>query len=177
MGVEDRLLRPAPAQSYRPVNVQLHVPTDALIATINLLRRAGRRESGLFWYGPRDKAGNGIVAYVVAPRQRMSWGNYAVSSQSLTEVVRRLPDDWKPVAQVHSHPGTRVEHSNYDDQMVSSSRALSLVFPLYGRGVSHFPSGVGIHEFQSDYWHLLDPALARRRVLLIEGPVRVEDLR
>jgi hypothetical protein len=177
MDVEDDLFRAPPAHPYQPVDLQLRLPADALTATIDLLCRAGRRESGLFWYGPRDSAGNGSVAYVVAPRQRMTWGNYAVSAQALAEIVHRLPGDWKPLAQVHSHPGPRVEHSNYDDRMVSSRRALSLVFPSYGQRSEPFPIGVGIHEWQNDYWHLLDLASAQQRVLLIGGTVRVEDMR
>jgi hypothetical protein len=177
MDSEDDLLRPLPLSLYRPVDLQLRVSPDALTATLDLLRRAGNRESGLFWYGPRDPVGNGTVAYVVAPRQRMSWGNYHVSAQDLGEVVYRLPDNWKPLAQVHSHPGFRVEHSNYDDSMVSSHRVLSLVFPSYGRGVEPFPNGVGVHEWQDDYWHLLDLASVRRRIVLIDGTVRAEDLR
>jgi hypothetical protein len=177
MDVEDDLFRAPPAHPYQPVDLQLRVPADALKATIDLLRRAGRRESGLFWYGPRDRVGNGLVAYVVAPRQRMTWGNYFVSAQALAEIVNGLPNDWKPLAQVHSHPGLRVEHSNYDDRMVSSRRALSLVFPYYGRRNEPFPIGVGVHEWQNDYWYLLDLASAQRRVLLIGGTVRVEDMR
>jgi hypothetical protein len=175
---EDDLLRPRPVHPYRPVDLQLRVPASALTATLELLCRAGRRESGVFWYGPRDYVGNGEVAYVVAPRQRMSWGNYAVSGEALAEVVNRLLDGWKPLAQVHSHPGSRVEHSNYDDRMASSRRALSLVFPLYGRDTGEqFPAGVGVHEWQDDYWHLLDSGFARRRVILVDGTVQVEDMR
>jgi hypothetical protein len=175
---EDDLLRPRPLYPYRPVDLQLRVPIGALTATLELLYRAGRRESGVFWYGPRDHAGNGDVAYVVAPRQRMSWGNYAVSGEALAEVVNRLHDGWKPLAQVHSHPGLRVEHSNYDDRMASSRRALSLVFPSYGRPAGEpFPAGVGVHEWQDDYWHLLDPDFAERRVILVDGTAQVEDMR
>jgi len=177
MDIEDELRRPPPIYPYQPVDLQLLVPLDALSATLALLRRAGRNESGLFWYGPRDSSGNGTVAYVVAPRQRMSWGNYAVSAQALGEIVHRLPDNWKTLAQVHSHPGAGVEHSNYDDRMVISHRVLSLVFPFYGRGSGPFPVGVGVHEWQNEYWHLLDFELAQPRVLLIEGRARVEDLR
>lgn len=177
MDTEDDLLRPPPVEPYRTGDLQLRVPADALKATIGLLRKAGRRESGLFWYGPRDTAGNGSVAYVVAPRQRMTWGNYAVSAEALAEIVHRLPDGWKPLAQVHSHPGQGVEHSNYDDRMVSSRRALSLVFPSYGRCTAPFPIGIGVHEWQNDYWHLLDVTTAQNRVVLIGGTVRVEDLR
>jgi hypothetical protein len=177
MDSEDDLFRLPPPCPYVPVDLQLSAPVRALTATITLLRRAGRRESGLLWYGPRDIAGNGTVAYVVAPRQRMTQGNYTIPADALAEVVHRLPDAWKPLAQVHSHPGRRVEHSSYDDRLVSSRRALSLVFPSYGRSDEPFPIGVGIHEWQNDYWHLLDPNSAGRRVVIIDGAVRVEDMR
>ncbi|HUO22703.1 MAG TPA: Mov34/MPN/PAD-1 family protein [Caulobacteraceae bacterium] len=177
MDDEDDLFRPPPPCPYQPSAVQLHVPMTALTATLTLLQRAGRRESGVFWYGARHPDGGGQVAYVVAPRQRMSWGNYGVSATALAEVVHRLPDGWKPLAQVHSHPGGRVEHSNYDDRMASSRKALSLVFPFYGRLNSVFPVGVGVHEWQNDYWHLLPPDTAAKRVVLTDGEVRVEDFR
>lgn len=177
MDAEDDLFRPAPKRPYQPVETQLRIPAEGLRATLALLQRAGRLESGLFWYGPRDAAGNGQVQHIAAPRQRMSWGNYHVSPEALAEIVHRLPDGWKPLAQVHSHPGQRVEHSNYDDKMLSSRRALSLVFPFYGRTNVVFPWGVGIHEWQVDYWHLLDDNLAARRVIVTAGLVTVEDLR
>ena len=174
---EDELGRPPPPRPYIAADLQLQVPSGAIEATRSLLQRAGRRESGLFWYGCRDNRGNGTVAYVVAPRQRMSWGNYHISPEALAEVVQRLPAGWRPLAQVHSHPGVRVEHSNYDDQMASSRRALSLVFPLYGRGDTAFPSGVGVHECQNDYWHLLNAEQASRRIVVFEAAVKSEDLR
>lgn len=174
---EDDLFRPLPPRPYVRGQSLLQIPAGAIAATLSLLQRAGRRESGLFWYGPKDLAGNGRVAYVVAPKQRMSWGSYSVSADALTHVVKGLAEGWKPLAQVHSHPGIRVEHSNYDDRMVSSRRALSLVFPNYGHLQERFPVGVGIHEFQNEYWHLLDPANAAARVRLVDGDVRVDDFR
>lgn len=177
MDSEDDLFRMPPPCPYEPVDLRLSLPAQALAATIALLRRAGRRESGVLWYGSRDTTGNGTVAYVVAPRQRMTWGNYSISAEALAEVVHRLPDDWKPLAQVHSHPGRNVEHSSYDDRMVCSRRILSLVFPSYGRSVKTFPLGVGVHEWQNGYWHLLDHASAEHRVVIVDGTVSVEDMR
>ncbi|MDA9440580.1 hypothetical protein XH98_15975 [Bradyrhizobium sp. CCBAU 51745] len=177
MEAEDDIFRPAPGRLYKPVEAQLCVPADAIEATLNLLQRAGHRESGLFWYGTRDATGNGQVRYVAAPKQQMTWGNYHVSPEALAEIVNRLPEGWKPLAQVHSHPGLRVEHSNYDDRMMSSRKALSLVFPSYGRSTESFPKGVGVHEWQIDYWHLLDDALAARRIVVTGGTVAVEDFR
>lgn len=177
MDSKDDLFRLPPPCPYEPVDLRLSLPAQALAATIALLRRAGRRESGVLWYGSRDATGNGTVAYVVAPRQRMTWGNYSISAEALAEVVHRLPDDWKPLAQVHSHPSRNIEHSSYDDRMVCSRRVLSLVFPSYGRGVKAFPLGVGIHEWQNGYWHLLDPTSAEHRVVIVAGTVSVEDMR
>jgi hypothetical protein len=131
----------------------------------------------VFWYGTRDIQGHGNVEYVVAPQQRMTWGNYSVAPEALAAIVDRLADGWKPLAQVHSHPGTSVEHSNYDDKMVSSKKALSLVFPKYGLWRGTFPEGVGVHEWQNEYWHLLSPNDAKRRVVVVDGAVKIEDLR
>lgn len=76
---EDELRRPPPPRPYQATGLQLSVPSDALSGTLALLQRAGRRESGVFWYGTRDAVGNGVVRYAVAPRQRMTWGNYLVA--------------------------------------------------------------------------------------------------
>ena len=174
---DDNLHRPSPPSPYRAGAAQLRVPVQAFSASLQLLQAAGRRESGLFWYGPRDSNGSGTVGYVVAPRQIMTWGNYSVSTEALTEIVQGLPEDYKPLAQVHSHPRAGVEHSRYDDRLTSSKRALSIVFPHYGHYRGPFPAGLGVHEWQDSYWHLLEPITAGRRVVLVEGPVRVEDRR
>jgi len=178
MDSEEDFRRPPPLSPYKAGHIHLRVPRIAIEATIQLLRRAGRRESGVLWYGVRDRDGHGDVKYVVAPRQRMTWGNYHVSPAALGEVVHRLHENWKPLAQIHSHPGVYVEHSRYDDTAISSRRILSIVFPLYGNLTSPFPVGIGVHEWQDDYWHLLDDADARRRVAVFEGVLeKVEDLR
>jgi len=128
MSMEDEFKRNPPPLPYEPGMLRLFLPLEAVQATHRLLRMAGRRESGVMWYGTKDASGDGTVRYVVAPRQQMRWGNYHVSAEALAEVVHRLPEGLKPLAQAHSHPGEWVEHSTYDDAMVSSNRILSLVF-------------------------------------------------
>ncbi len=169
--------RDPPSRPYRPGAACLGVSRDAVAATLASLRRCGALESCVFWYGPRD-GDQAEVAAVVTPRQAMSWGNYHVGPAALSEMVGLLDDDWKPLAQIHSHPGKRVEHSHYDDVMASSRRALSIVFPSYGRWQGAWPIGIGVHEYQQDYWHLLDAKLAARRVRLTHGRLAlVRDLR
>ena len=178
METEDELRRPPPPCPYQAGPARLYLPDNALAGTLALLQRARRLESGVYWYGTKTKEGDGQVKLVVAPLQYMSWSNFVVSTQALTAIVSRLPDDWKPLAQVHSHPGARVEHSNYDDRMASSKRALSVVFPHYGHCRVSFPGDVGVHEYQNNYWHLLDTEAARRRITVTTAAdVQVEDHR
>lgn len=177
MDSEDDLFRPPALRPYQTGNIRLELPAKALAATRSILQSAGQRECGLFWYGPKDEIGNGRVAYVAAPKQFMNPRNYYIATDALTDLVRQVPDGFKPLAQIHSHPGPRVEHSNYDDRMVSTRKALSLVFPSYGRTRGVFPAGIGVHEFQIDYWHLLDAGNVVKRVIVCEGDVKVEDFR
>lgn len=170
--------RPPPPRPYAWGGQVLSVTVAAVGATLQMLQRAGARESGAFWYGERTPEG-GIVRAVLAPRQRMERDWFDVPPPAMSEMAEVLRDtDWRPLAQIHSHPGPRVEHSVYDDRMIGSRRALSLVVPHYGRWRGPWPSGLGVHEHQDDYWHLLDEAAAGRRVRL--GPpinLLVRDLR
>jgi hypothetical protein len=176
---EDPLRRPPAPAPYVPGSTTLALPASALRATVTLLQRAGARECGAFWYGPRDAAGNGTVKAVIAPRQAMARGNYHVAPAAMSAMVDLLPESaWKPLAQIHSHPGAGVEHSRYDDGMAASTRALSIVFPCYGRWSGPWPHGIGVHEHQSDYWHLLCAAHAAHRVQLsADADILMKDLR
>src|SRR5689334_11485187 len=93
-----------PPRPYRPVEQVLHVPLDAAEATLQMLRRAGERETGLFWYGVRADPVS-IVTSVRAPKQRMTQFNYQVSAAAMTAMTESLDEALRPLAQVHSHPG------------------------------------------------------------------------
>jgi proteasome lid subunit RPN8/RPN11 len=177
---EDFTFRRGPATAYRPSGAVLSLPVNALEATLGLLQRSGRRESCVFWYGTRDReTGLSAVRAVLAPVQTMRPGNYAVSAAAMSQMVTLVTaEDWKPLAQIHSHPGKGVRHSAYDDEMASSRRALSIVFPFYGHWHGRWPTGVGVHEHQNDYWHTLLNQDAARRVEVVEkAPLLIKDLR
>jgi hypothetical protein len=170
-------LRRRPVTRYAPTGRVLDVPADALAATLHLLSRAGAHESCVFWYGAREGLA-GVVRAVRAPRQATTRFNFHVDEAAMSAMAATLDDAWRPVAQVHSHPGDGVEHSGYDDRMVASRRALSLVFPRYGRWDGIFPDRIGVHEWQDGFWHLLSTADARLRVRPVHATgVDVRDLR
>lgn len=174
---EDFLRRPPAPSPYAIGSGLLQIPPSAIAATRFLLQRAGRREACVFWYG--DRSGDiSIVRSVRAPRQRCMPGNYHVEPEWMSDLVRSMPDGWRPLAQIHSHPGVNTEHSRYDDRMISSKKLLSLVFPTYGTALAPWPRGVGVHEWQADYWHMLKPVEVDRRVTLVSDfSVEVKDLR
>lgn len=170
--------RPLPITPYAWSGKTLSISVSAVEATLQMLRRFGAREAGVFWYGERTPEG-GCVSAVLAPRQRMERTWYDVTPDAMSEMVEVLRDtSWRPLAQIHSHPGPWVEHSLYDDKMVSNRRALSLVIPNYGRWSGPWPAGLGVHDFADNYWHLLGKADAARRIQLSPAAdVRVVDLR
>src|SRR5258708_5783528 len=176
---ESAIIRPKPTILYRATSAVLRVPPLAIEATLQALRRQGRVETCCFWFGERDASGNGIVQAVGVPRQRGTWGNYFVPADAMGEMLAALPrEEWRTLAQIHSHPGVSVEHSFYDDRMASSRRALSIVFPNYGHWHAPWPSGTGVHEHQAGYWYLLKADQAAQRVWIEAGDaVIVKDLR
>ena len=170
-------LRAPPRRRYTPSGGVLIVPKNIVVETQNLLCLAGKLEACVFWYGVRE-GNRATVAAVRAPRQTATRFNYHVNEVAMSLMSRTLDDEWRPLAQVHSHPGRSVEHSPYDDAMVASKRALSIVFPNYGKIAGSWPCGIGVHEWQVDYWHLLTPVQAVARVLLADSTdISVEDLR
>lgn len=178
---EGFLWRPPPPGPYRLPAAVLTLPRAVLEQTLGVFRRSAARllEACCFWYGLRTDGGSASALAVVAPKQRNSWGNYSVPAAAVSEMAAATrPRGWVNLAQVHTHPGPGVEHSRYDDGHANSRRALSIVLPCYGRWQGPWPLGVGVHEFQDDYWHLLSEADAALRVAVAEaGDAELLDLR
>jgi hypothetical protein len=154
------------------------VLSGTLAAFIPFAKR--KVEACCFWYGRGDESGNGQVFAIVIPWQENHWGNYTVPANAMAAVSQATRSfGWRNLAQVHTHPGRGVEHSPYDDEHVNSRRALSLVLPQYGKWRGLWPQGIGVHEFQEDYWHLLADEAARQRitVLTIDGDIQILELR
>jgi hypothetical protein len=88
------------------------------------------------------------------------------------------PRGWRNLSQLHTHPGSAVEHSFYDDDHANSRRALSIVLPYYGRSDSWPEATLAVHEFQDNAWHLLDPGQSAQRIVAgADGPCELIDLR
>lgn len=180
MTVDETLLwRPRPTSPYAYTGKLLVVTSAALSKTASTLENAGEVESACLWLGPMDETGNARVAAVVVPKQTNRARNYLVPGEAMLEVsaLARM-HGWTVVAAIHSHPGSGVEHSTYDDQMTPSRRAISIVFPNYGNWRNTWPFGLGVHEYSDKYWHMLHPVDVQARVRLNDSDgVQIMDLR
>jgi hypothetical protein len=151
----------------------LAVPADALRMTADFLRSMAGVEACCFWYGDRPEAGQAGVRAIIIPRQENRPGNYHVEPDAMIRVANATrPKGWKNLAQIHSHPGSDVHHSGYDDEMANSRRALSLIYPNYGSAPGMwryrrwlwriwpgaFPGAVGVHAFVRERWMFLAQA-------------------
>lgn len=173
--------RSRPTVPYHRTGAVLTVPRIALAITFDVFEPYAQRrvEAGCFWYGERDPAGNATVRAVVVPKQTNTWGNYRVSADAMAAVAASTrPSGWLNLAQLHTHPGKGIEHSRYDDEHANSRRALSLVFPTYGRCGRVWSSAIGTHEWQDEFWHLLTPEVSAERVQIVaEGDITLVDVR
>lgn len=176
---DSTLWRQRPPTPYRPTGRTTKACSLVLAATLRALRSTGRTEAGCLWLGKFEAGGDAIVEAVVVPKQTNRPRNYSIAAGAMQQVaVIARPRKWTLVAAVHSHPGSSVEHSEYDDQMVPSRSALSLVFANYGVSQNKWPDGIGVHEFSDNYWHLLPGSDAARRVVFTDVlPFQFFDLR
>ncbi len=165
--------------AYHLPSCQLRIPRQALEMTLELFRSYSKRklEACCFWYGLRDESGGGQVRAIVIPKQQNTWGNYTVTADTMADVANHTRcHGWRNLSQVHTHPGRSVRHSWYDDENANSQKALSIIIPNYGVWKEVWPRGIGIHEYQNSYWHLLTDKDAAQRTAIVTSkqPIMVD---
>ena len=126
--------------------------------------RQDQKECGLFWYGARTNSHSCEVSAVVVPKQQNRAGNFYVSGEAIEEVsdATRI-HRWENLAQLHTHPGKSVEHSSYDDNMITPS-VVSIVLPNYGLPFKDWPRSAGVHVFIDGQWRILSFRRATERI-------------
>lgn len=155
----------------------LFVTEEILIESWRSFREGARRgvESTLRWAGPgfQSRGYAQLVSTVLVPAQRVNRGFFEVPHDATRTMGATLGSlGLVNLAQLHTHPGYSVEHSEWDDSHAYSSRegALSIIWPLYGRHVPPF-SDWGVHECRNSKWLQLDHDAAAARVIVLPSLV------
>ena len=127
-------------------------------------------EAGCLWYGFRLNAQT-VATLVGVPRQSNRRQNFAIAPDDLAVLSNAVARHGVVcVGQVHTHPGTDVSHSGWDDQQVVSIKILSLVLPNYGRGTLS-PHDSGVHRCVDGVWRRMTRSEAEASLSLVPSAV------
>lgn len=165
--------RDPPTGAYTPNDrtLTMHPAVLEALREVAVAFAADQLEWCALLYGTRHPAG-ADVERVVVPVQENHRTYYNVTGDAMA-AASALAGDRLLVCQVHAHPGVDVEHSTIDDEKAASLKALSLVLPHYGTRLPAI-DGLGVHDYQQHYWHLLDDPFGRKKInVTAEAPIPV----
>jgi proteasome lid subunit RPN8/RPN11 len=114
----------------------------------------GDHEGIVFLCG-RELGDTQLLTTAIAPRCDHGLRRVMCDERQIEEVVAHAHAHQLGVlAQVHSHPGAFIEHSEGDDEMVLMpfERMISIVVPHYARYGLRPLENLGIHQYQDGGW-------------------------
>lgn len=116
-----------------------------------------KHEGVAYWAGKRA-GDNSIVTTCIAPEASTTDGSFQTSSRTNAQIIMCLAQEGlELLAQVHSHPGSWVDHSRGDDKMalMPYEGFFSIVVPNYGYDGMWPLTQCGIHRFTSNRFRRL----------------------
>lgn len=143
------------ASFYRRQTPLVWMHETVLEETTRFLRESrglrSRHEGIVYWAG-RDFGTEWFVTTCLAPKANTTPGSYQTFRATNAKVISSMAgSSLQMLAQVHSHPGDWVEHSNGDNRgaFMPYENFLSVIVPSYGRKGIWPLSKCGVHRFES----------------------------
>lgn len=165
-------------------SVQYILPKALLRRTEKVLREYGAYDpphEGLVYWGGTRSGERVEITSIVAPKAKSRPQGIEVPRESYFEVIRALNKRGIiQVGQVHSHPGTWVDHSSFDDRGACSrvEGMLSIVIPSYAQQEVEGVSSCGVHRFAAGEFIRLSDDYAKEHFNVTGGnSVEFVDLR
>lgn len=159
----------ADAVGPEPCRLPKVLITAGLIeATGRLLRQARtgrRRHEGIVYWAGLGVQQESIVTTCIAPRATTTPGSFRVSFEANATVVSALCQlELVLLAQIHSHPGSFVDHSCGDDlgAFMPFEGFLSIIVPDFCRRDPWPLTTCGVHQFAAGaFRRLTNPQIER----------------
>lgn len=151
-------LTPLPVGTPRGRLVVSAVVLDATQRALAEVRSEVPHESLVWWLG-RKVGDDTVVVSLIRPHTDSTPQSVMVSEVAAGVASRRAREfGLGVVAQIHTHPGTDLRHSDGDDELIFMpfEGMFSIVVAEYGRGRLDSPKGFSAHQFQDGRWVLLD---------------------
>jgi proteasome lid subunit RPN8/RPN11 len=162
----------APPQPSAPL---VWIAAELLDRTAAVLHQSGdprqAHEGVVYWAGRR--AGNEcFVTTLIAPSAQTTRGSFRTSSAANARVVIYLANaGLELLGQVHSHPGSLVDHSDGDDEdaLMPYDGFYSLVVPNYASQGMRPLSMCGVHLFEKARFRRLANSEINARFRIVDG--------
>jgi proteasome lid subunit RPN8/RPN11 len=111
-----------------------------------------RRHEGIVYWAGRQCRGDWLVTTCIAPHARTTPGSFKTSASANATVVTSInAAGLELIAQVHSHPGGFIDHSDGDSRgaLMPYEGFLSIIVPNYGCREMWPLTQCGVHRFES----------------------------
>src|SRR5437867_1627638 len=159
---------------------RLWLPEGVVLETERRLRSyCGPEEhEGVVYWGGTETPGGPVVLTALSPTAATTRGSFRTDADANTTLVLTLARlDLVLVAQVHSHPGDCVDHSDGDDSgaLVRFQGFWSLVVPQFARSGMQQLSRLGIHLYDAGQFRRLSSEAVTARVRILPGAVDLRE--
>ena len=128
------------------------------IETLSSSGNAVEHHEGIVYWAGRRYGLDSLVTTCIAPAATATYGSFKTSSYTNAKVVMWLArEELELLGQVHSHPGSFVDHSQGDDELalMPFEGFLSIVIPHYGQQGIWPLTQCGVHRFEAGQFRRL----------------------
>jgi hypothetical protein len=161
-----------PVRYNPPDGIQYLITKEVIDYTVQILQEYGRgkdaAEGVVYWAGSVNGDVRNITA-AIAPKTDSSRYGINTSNESNAKFVEFICDyDLEYIAQVHSHPGTWVDHSEVDNEETAfrSEGLVSIVVPSFGENGMSPLFMCGIHRFSNGKFIRLNNKYIKKHFLV-----------
>lgn len=177
MRPDDRPRRWKPRLPVRDLRGDFLITQAAVDAAARLLptfRGPDGDHEGLVFLLGRDLGPLTILTTAIAPDADHGPGHVMCDEAAVGAVGRAArAHGLGLLAQLHTHPRERIEHSVGDDSLVLMpfEGMLSLIAPWYGRVGLQPLHGLGVHQHQDGRWVLIHPDSVREHLHVVPDAI------
>ena len=141
---------------------QVLIHEVVLPTTIQALQQSGDENlahEGIVYWAGKTMNSSWIITTSIAPRAETTWGSFETSATNNARVITFLgTHGLELLAQVHTHPGYCVDHSDGDSDgaLMPYENYLSLIVPNYAKDGMLPLKECGIHRFNNGQFKRLN---------------------